>query len=887
MSGESPRRVSRSGGITVRPQPACDKSVLESVVDFFQDVVPQAYIGTQKSDDKEKIQWVKFEQTDVNDITANPDVSLPSGSSPPLLLVLGYVNGVQVWIVTASGESHEVLSLRQGPVRVLRVLSSPEPVFEDSMHDAFESKRPLVALSDGSSPGQPYCSVKLLSLKTGDEVHSISFPSPVFNIQANKRVMVVGLHGSLSVFDTCRFCKVLTVTNCYPSKGPDMNPVALGTRWLAYADQKLVPMHQSCGGMTGDGAQSYAATMINAAKTITKGLQMFGETVTSSLTGNKPVPHKKEPSVSDPDHTPGIVTIIDIQKIKGEFCVADEYDGEGILAHFPAHASEPVSALSFDPSGILLFTACRLGQNFHIFRIMAHPWSSSMGAVHHLYTLHRGDTTAKVQDVTFTMDSRWVAVSTLRGTTHLFPMTTYGGPITVRTHTSPRVVNRSSRFHRSAGLDDIEQATGRHSPVTVSGSPGGSNAAYHEHYPTLLHQNALNNNSINPRLPPYPHPTTMYPLVQIKQPLTLASISGGPAAKSGQTPGSAVETLCVAAAFGPMKGWVAGAMREKGDAKRAIDSLYVFGWGGSLIEYVLDVKPKPGIDKISDEAPIEVTAVPRAQWNLQRSIHAAELKPPLSSNNQLILATDAVLTQQPSSSTDYPYAGLVQRVDSESSLSSDHSSIKEDMDDQWLSQVEIITHAGPHRRLWMGPQFSFKTFQNTQNTTTVLSSNSSVLLSQSPETQITTTDILSDEVDLQSLPLQPTRSSPVAMPGRQRAQRGSTSSDTYSPTPVFSIEAGSFEQSPNLVEVCGSWPEVSGQIAPALPTRSGDVPEESLCETLADAMIESPQKDGRPQDESKDQSKKRGAAFDLRSSPVQTLEHVLVFPSNNSSDLQS
>lgn len=34
----------------------------------------------------------------------------------------------------------------------------------------------------------------------------------------------------------------------------------------------------------------------------------------------------------------------------------------------------------------------------------------------------------------------------------------------------------------------------------------------------------------------------------------------------------------------------------------------------------------------------------------------------------------------------------------------------EDNDDHWLSEVEIITHAGPHRRLWMGPQFTFKTY---------------------------------------------------------------------------------------------------------------------------------------------------------------------------------
>lgn len=33
-----------------------------------------------------------------------------------------------------------------------------------------------------------------------------------------------------------------------------------------------------------------------------------------------------------------------------------------------------------------------------------------------------------------------------------------------------------------------------------------------------------------------------------------------------------------------------------------------------------------------------------------------------------------------------------------------------DAEDRWLSQVEIMTHAGPHRRLWMGPQFVFKTY---------------------------------------------------------------------------------------------------------------------------------------------------------------------------------
>ena len=79
-----------------------------------------------------------------------------------------------------------------------------------------------------------------------------------------------------------------------------------------------------------------------------------------------------------------------------QWSVSDDPEIMGLLAHFHAHANEPVAAMAFDASGMLLLTACKLGHNFHVFRLMTHPCSSSLGAVHHLYTLHRGDTTAKV-----------------------------------------------------------------------------------------------------------------------------------------------------------------------------------------------------------------------------------------------------------------------------------------------------------------------------------------------------------------------------------------------------------------------------------------------------------------------------------------------------------
>ena len=128
---------------------------------------------------------------------------------------------------------------------------------------------------------------------------------------------------------------------------------------------------------------------------------MFGETVANSLTGMKPPPQpvKKETATLDQNGwRPGVVTIVDVHRIgEGQVVVQDDNEGEGLVSHFPAHASEPVTAMAFDPTGTMLLTVDRLGHNFHLFRIMAHPLSCSLGAVHHLYTLHRGDTTAAVR----------------------------------------------------------------------------------------------------------------------------------------------------------------------------------------------------------------------------------------------------------------------------------------------------------------------------------------------------------------------------------------------------------------------------------------------------------------------------------------------------------
>lgn len=77
------------------------------------------------------------------------------------------------------------------------------------------------------------------------------------------------------------------------------------------------------------------------------------------------------------------------------------------------------------------------------------------------------------------------------------------------------------------------------------------------------------------------------------------------------------------------------------------------------------------------------------------------------------------------------------------------------------------THAGPHRRLWMGPQFSFKTFQppGSSPNGSSLSLNDPKCPTITPYREGHPLDFYTEELNLQSLRLQPVKSDPMATPG--------------------------------------------------------------------------------------------------------------------------
>ena len=49
------------------------------------------------------------------------EIAEVNGNFPPLMLALGYTQGVQIWSIPMTGEAQEVLAWRQGQVKTLKV----------------------------------------------------------------------------------------------------------------------------------------------------------------------------------------------------------------------------------------------------------------------------------------------------------------------------------------------------------------------------------------------------------------------------------------------------------------------------------------------------------------------------------------------------------------------------------------------------------------------------------------------------------------------------------------------------------------------------------------------------------------------------------------------
>lgn len=318
MSAEAPKRNARQPSI-VQPEPVIDRSIIESLTGFINEVTLN---NLPQVDPKDQIQWVRFEHSsDYSNPCFGNDNEPGLRFARPLLLIIGYGTGIQAWALPIEGEAIEVLHRRFGSVRCVKVLPTPHGDYsaDDTSVDRFAVHRPLMAICEsaaGPSSVQQFCTMTIVSLKTGQTMKSIKFKTPILEIVANHQSVVVTFAERIAVFDAMTFEDRLTITTCYPT--PGSNPVTLGPRWLAYAEKKLIPFRRSGGGNESEGVVSYTATVLNAAKSLTKGLLGIGEQVAAGLTGSSSSSHANSAAAAaaamETQHmNAGVVMVIDIK----------------------------------------------------------------------------------------------------------------------------------------------------------------------------------------------------------------------------------------------------------------------------------------------------------------------------------------------------------------------------------------------------------------------------------------------------------------------------------------------------------------------------------------------------------------------------------------------
>ncbi|CAF0735133.1 unnamed protein product [Didymodactylos carnosus] len=757
----------------VRPEAVNDRSVLESVVDFLQDVVekvPQAYTTSRvpNTEQLEPIEWLRFMQ--------NAQEWHPNLRYDTLVLIIGFKTGVQLWTIDTNGIALELFSIKEHNISSSCLLFTPHNrLYGD---DPYINQRPLIVFT--KSIGSP--SIQIRSLKYDHQhqhVKTILLQTESTGIDSNKYALVCSTQASIIGYDLVKFEEKFLISTCYANNLYHNlklnNPFALSTRWLAFVDYRLNLGHQSQGGInTNEPYSSYTGVVLNAAKSLSKSVVKIGESVLntmssqsstmasqSNLTDSKPSTsvslqqqkhHHTSTNSSNStttrhrngsgkdDSQAGIVTIVDTLKLFGSSIHDDKQNW--IVAHFQAH-SEPVSYLHFNPSGHLLVTCDDCGHYFNVLEIQTSPYRCTRTYVKHLYTLFRGDTDCKIAHMTFTYDSRWLAVSTKRGTTHLFAMNPYGGSVNIRTHSKAYVVNKASRYHRTAGLDD-------HSHVFETRR---SYATNNEQTKTEINSNnssAINKNNstnYNKNSKQRTNDSLLLPAVTlIRQPTD--GLTGSLSAPFN------VDCLCLAAIFGVTRAFINPEDSITHQEQRPCYSFFVISWHGRLIEYVLE--PGPDTTKntrVTSETPLILTAYPKAQWPLQKCTTWPEVRMELG------------------------YAALSQG----NTFTRPSSATKINFKDDWLRQVEMNTHVGPARRLWMGPQFQFKTYS--EATVSVCHPNSSVFTADLPQNSMNLV-----EADLKSLPMQWSKSTPVQMPNMQK---------DISPA-YIEVGSGSFQDAPSL-----------------------------------------------------------------------------------------
>ncbi|KAG1453622.1 hypothetical protein G6F56_007522 [Rhizopus delemar] len=341
-------------------------------------------------------------------------------------LLLGYQDGFQLWDITSPDNVHEICSIRDkdsfGLVSGIHLLNQTKD-------------ETLLAIVEITEPMEEEEDAMLITC-----------------IKSNHKILALGClsrqKSSIHLLSTHDYKPVTSpLFDVYHDihTGPIFT---LGSRFIAYATNTAVlnsdPVMTSFSNkLQVDKDVKGAAKDI--AKEVVSGMKTLGEFSYQRLSnyfGNPPTIPQPQPTSPIPTDKEkkiapsGMVMIRDVYRLPS--LPTKNLSNASTVAHFRPH-THPISVLNFNPSGTLLLSASKQGHTFHVFSILTNTLTN--GNVSHLYSLSRGFTDAQVEDCQFSSDSNWCAISTARGTSHVYAINPYGGKPEILGHVHSKVNN--------------------------------------------------------------------------------------------------------------------------------------------------------------------------------------------------------------------------------------------------------------------------------------------------------------------------------------------------------------------------------------------------------------------------------------------------------------
>ncbi|XP_057515043.1 autophagy-related protein 18h-like [Amaranthus tricolor] len=445
---------------------SCIKTVSSGVRSASASVA--ASISTDSHDIKDQVLWACFDKIEL------------SSSDFKRVLLIGYTNGFQVLDVDNAYIVTELVSKRDGPCTFLQI--QPFPAKSEGC-EGFRASHPLLLVAAGDETMGPDptqrrdglvrdgyvesqtgnlvyspTAVRFYSIRSHNYVHVLRFRSAVYTIRCSPRIVAVGLASQIYCFDALTLENKFSVLT-YPvpqlaipgTVGINVGygPMAVGPRWLAYpsnnplltntgrlSPQNLTPSPGVSPSTSPSNGTLVARYAMESSKQLAAGLINIGDKgyKTFSKYCHELLPDGSSSPVTNSGWRVNKASSYSPEADTAGMVIVEDFVSRAVIAQFRAHTS-PVSALCFDPSGTLLVTASIHGNNINIFRIMpshskngagcqSYNWTSSHV---HLYKLHRGFTSAVIQDICISQYSQWVAIVSSKGTCHIYVLSPFGG----------------------------------------------------------------------------------------------------------------------------------------------------------------------------------------------------------------------------------------------------------------------------------------------------------------------------------------------------------------------------------------------------------------------------------------------------------------------------